>query len=88
MLSPPERGTPKWRVITAAKKISDWLIKALAILIIAIACGAFTPAPGGTMSNFLILALFVVFMGRYTVGPVVWLLKKLAGTKSKDRQDI
>ena len=26
LLSPPERGTPKWRVITAAKKISDWLL--------------------------------------------------------------
>ena len=87
LLSPPERGTPKWRVITAAKKISDWLLLALGFLLIAIAYDALTPARGSIV-NYLMLALSVVSTARFTVGPVVWLLKKLAGTKSKDGQDI
>ena len=86
LLSPPERGTPKWRVITAAKKISDWLIDwlilAMAFLIIARACGAFAPAP--IIGNYLVLALTLAFMARYTVGPVVWLLKKLAGYPAEE----
>ena len=88
LLSPPERGTPKYRVITAAKEISDWLMLALAILLIARACGAFTPAPGGSMGNYLMLALSVVFMGRYTVGPAVWLLKQLAGYRAEDDRNV
>ena len=88
LISPPERGTPKYWDMAAAKEISDWLLVALAILLIARACGAFTPAPGGSMVNYLMLALSVVFMARFTVGPVVWLLKKLVGTGSKDGQDI
>ena len=88
LLSPPERGTPKYRVITAAKEISRWLILTLAILLIARACGAFTPAPGGSMGNYLMLALSVVFMGRYTVGPAVWLLKKLAGYRAEDDRNV
>ena len=88
LLSPPERRTPKWRVITAAMKISDWLLLALGFLLIAIAYDALTPAPGGSIVNYLMLAISAVFTARFTFGPVVWLLKKLVGTKSKDSQDI
>ena len=44
-LSPPERGTARYRVMTAVKEITGWLLIGLAILLIARACGAFTPAP-------------------------------------------
>ena len=87
-LSPPERGTARYRVMTAVKEITGWLLIGLAILLIARACGAFTPAPGGSMGNYLMLALSVVFTARFAVEPVVWLLKKLAGIGRKDSQDI
>ena len=82
-LSPPERGTPKYRATAAAKELSGWLIIALGILLIARACGAFTPAPGSA-GNWLILALSVVFLARYAIRPAVWLLKKLAGYRAED----
>ena len=88
LLSPPERGTPKYRGITVAKEISDWLMLTLAILLIARACGAFTPAPDGSMGNHLMLALSVVFMGRYAVEPAVWLLRKLTGYRAEDDRNI
>ena len=82
-LSPPERGTPKYQAIAAAKEISDWLLVTLGILLIARACGAFTPAPGSTV-NCLMLALSAVFFARYAIRPTVWLLKKLAGYRAED----
>ena len=87
-LSPPERGTLKYRAMTAAKEISDWLILTLGILLIARACGAFIPAPGGSMGNHLMLALSAVFMGRQIVGPAVWLLKQLAGYRANDDRNV
>ena len=44
-LSPPEPGTPRYRVTTAAKEISDWLLITLGILLIAKGCGTFNPPP-------------------------------------------
>ena len=87
LLSPPERGTPKHRVITAAKEICRWLILTLAVLIIARACGAFNPAPGSA-GHHLITALILVFIAWFAIEPVVWLLKKIVGTGSKNGQDI
>ena len=87
LLSPPERGTPKYRVITAAKEISRWLILTLAVLIIARACGAFNPAPGSA-GHHLITALILVFIARFAAEPMVWLLKKLVGIGRKERQGI
>ena len=87
LLSPPERGTPRHGVITAAKEICRWLILTLAILIIARACGAFNPAPGSA-GHHLITALILVFIAWFAIEPVVWLLKKLVGTGSKNEQDI
>ena len=82
-LSPPERGTPKYRATAAAKELSGWLILTLGILLIARGCGAFNPAPGSS-GNWLMLALSVVFFARYAIGPAVWLLKKLAGYRAED----
>lgn len=82
-LSPPERGTPKYRTTAAAKEISGWLLVTLGILLIARACGAFTPAPCSA-GNWLMLALSVVFFARYAISPAVWLLKKLAGYRAED----
>ena len=87
-LSPPERGTPKYRATAAAKELSGWLILTLGILLIARACGAFTPAPGGSMGNYLILALSAVFFARYAISPAVWLLKKLAGYRAEDDRNL
>lgn len=82
-LSPPERGTPKYRAIAAAKELSGWLLLTLGILLIARGCGAFNPAPGSA-GNWLMLALSVVFFARYAISPAVWLLKKLAGYRAED----
>ena len=82
-LSPPERGTPKYRATAAAKELSDWLLVTLGILLIARGCGAFTPAPGSA-GNWLMLALSVVFFARYAISPTVWFLKKLAGYRAED----
>lgn len=87
-LCPPERGTPKYRAIAAAKELYDWLIIALGILLIAGGCGAFNPAPGGSMDNLLLLALSAVFMGRQIAGPAVWLLRKLAGYRAEDGRNL
>ena len=57
LLSPPLRGTTRYRVMTVVKEITDWLLVALAILLIARACGGFNPSPGGSMGNHLMLAL-------------------------------
>ena len=86
-LFPPERGTPKYRAMAAAKELSDWLLVTLGILLIARACGAFTPAPGSA-GNWLMLALSVVFMARYAVRPTVWLLKKLAGYRAEGDRNV
>ena len=86
-LSPPERGTPRYRVTTAAKEISDWLLITLGILLIAKGCGTFNPPPSSA-GNWLILALSVVFLARYAIRPTVWLLKKVAGTGRKEEQGI
>ena len=84
-LSPPEPGTSRYRVRTAAKEISDWLLITLGILLIAKGCGTFNPPPSST-GNWLILALSVVFLARYAIRPTVWLLKKVAGTGRKEEQ--
>ena len=84
-LSPPERGTPRYRVTTAAKEISDWLLITLGILLIAKGCGTINPSPGSAV-NWLILALSVVFLARYAIRPTVWLLKKVTGTGRKEEQ--
>ena len=86
-LSPPERGTPRYRVTTAAKGISDWLLITLGILLIARVCGTFNPPPGSA-GNWLVLALSVVFLARYAIRPTVWVLKKVAGTGRKEEQGI
>ena len=86
-LSPPERGTPRYRVTTVAKEISDWLLITLGILLITKGCGAFNPSPGSA-GNWLILALSVVFLARYAIRPTVWFLKKLAGIGGKEEQGI
>ena len=87
LLSPPERGTPRYRAMTAAKEISNLLLMTLGIILIAKACGSFNAAPGSP-GDYLILALILVFIARFAIGPVVWLLKKLVGPGSKDDQDI
>ena len=78
-LSPLERGTPRYRVTTAVKEITDWLL-------IAKGCGAFNPPPGSA-GNWLILTLSVVFLARYAIRPTVWFLKKLAGIGRKESQN-
>ena len=85
-LSPPERGTPRYRFTTAVKEITDWLLITLGILLIAKGCGAFNPPPGSA-GNWLILALSMVFLARYAIRPTVWFLKKLAGIGKKERQN-
>lgn len=85
-LSPPERGTPRYRVITSVKKITDWLLLALAIPVIARACGGFNP-PDGSMGEHLITVFSLLFAARYLIGPAVWLLRKVVGVGRKDGQD-
>ena len=87
LLSPPLRGTPTYRVMTVVKEITDWLLLAMAILLIARACGGFNPADG-SMDDHFIITFSLLFAARFIIGPVVWLLKKLVGTGSKDGQDI
>ena len=87
LLSPPLRGTPRYRAMTAAKEIIDWLLLAMAILLIARACGGFNPADG-SMDDHFITTFSLLFAARFIIGPVVWLLKKLVGTGSNDGQDI
>ncbi len=82
-LSPPERGTPKYRATAAAKELSGWLFLTLGILLIARGCGAFNRSPGSA-GNWSMLALSVVFFARYAISPAVWLLKKLAGYRAED----
>ena len=84
-LSPPERGTPRYRAITAAKEISKLLFLILGIILIAKACGNFDASPG-TPGNYVILALSVALFARFAAEPVVWLLKKLAGIGRKEEQ--
>ena len=84
-LSPPERGTPRYRVTTAVKEATDWLLITLGILLIAKGCGAFNP-PSGSAGNWLILALSVVFLARFANKPTVWLLRKLVGIGRKEEQ--
>ena len=86
LLSPPERGTPRYRAIAAVKEVSNWLIITLGIILVARACGAFNPDPGSA-GHYLILALILVFTARFVIGPVVWLLKKLIGIGRKEGQD-
>ena len=87
LLSPPERGTPRYRAMNATKDISTLLIFTLGIILIARACGALNPGPGSA-GHYLILALILVFIARFAIGPVVWLLKKMVGTGRKNGQDI
>ena len=87
LLSQPLRGTPRYRVMTVVKEIIDWLLLAMAILLIARACGGFNPADG-SMDDHFIITFSLLFAARFIIGPVVWLLKKLAGTGSKDEQGI
>ena len=56
-LSPPERGTTRYRAITAAKEISKLLFITLGILVIARACGNFDASPGSP-GDYVILALW------------------------------
>ena len=85
-LSPPERGTPRYRAITAAREISNLLLIAMAILIFARACGNFDASPGSP-GNHVLLALWAVVFARFAAEPVVWLLKKLVGIGRKEGQD-
>ena len=85
-LSPPERGTLRYRAITAAKEISKLLFLILAILVIARACGNFDASAGST-GNHVLLALWALVFARFAAEPVVWLLKKLAGIGRKEGQD-
>ena len=85
-LSPPERGTPRYRAIAAVKEVSNWLFLTLGILLIAKACGNFDASPGSP-GNYVILALSVLIFARFATEPVVWLLKKLAGIGRKEGQD-
>ena len=87
LLNPPQRGTPKWWAITAAKGISDSLLFAFGIMLIARACGGFTPADGST-TDYLMIALALLFVARFTIGPALSLLKKLVGHRVKDGLDI
>ena len=87
LLSPPERGTPRCRLITTAKETTNWLLVTLGIILIAKACGGFNPDPGSA-GHYLIQALILLFIARYAVGPVVWLLKKIVGIGRKEGQDI
>ena len=64
LLSPPERGTPRYRAIAAVKEVSNWLIITLGIILVARACGAFNPDPGSA-GHYLILALILVFTARF-----------------------
>ncbi len=84
-LSPPERGTPRYRAITAAKEICNLLFMTLAILVIARACGNFNASPGST-GNHVLLALWAVVFARFAAEPVVWILKKLVGIGRKEEQ--
>ena len=86
LLSPPERGTPRYRAIAAAKEVSNWLLVTLGVILIARACGIFNPPPCSA-GNWLILALSVVFLARYAIRPTVWFLKKLAGIGRKEKQN-
>ena len=87
-LSPPERGTPRYRVIITVKKITALLLLVMAILLIARVCSGFNPADGSTMDDYFVTVFSLLFAARYIIGPVVWLLKKLAGIGRKERQDI
>ncbi len=85
-LSPPERGTPRYRAITAAREISNLLLIAMATLIFARACGNFDASPGSP-GDYVMLALSVVFVARFAAEPMVWILKKLVGIGRKEGQD-
>ena len=85
-LSPPERGTPRHRAITAAKEICNLLFLTLGILVIARACGNLDASPGSP-GGYVTLALWAVVVARFAAEPVVWLLKKLAGIGRKEGQD-
>ena len=85
-LSPPERGTPRYRAITAVKHIANWLLIAMSILIFARACGKFDASPGSP-GEYVMLAFSVVFVARFTAEPMVWILKKLVGIGRKEGQD-
>lgn len=87
LLSPPERGTPRYRAIAAVKEVSNWLLITLGIILVARACGAFNPPPGSA-GAYLILALSVVFFARFANKPTVWLLRKLVGIGRKEVRDI
>lgn len=87
LLSPPQRGTPKWWATTAASKISDWLLLAFGTMLIAQACGGFTPA-AGSKSGLLMFALAALFTAQYATEPAVALLKKLTGHRAEDGRDI
>ena len=60
---------------------------ALGIILIATACGNFNASPGSPV-NYVIVALSALFVARFAVEPVVWLLKKLVGIGRKEGQDI
>ena len=85
-LSPPERGTPRYRAIIAAKEISKLLFLILGILVIARACGNFDASPGSP-GGYVTLALWGVVVARFGAEPVVWILKKLVGIGRKEEQD-
>ena len=85
-LSPPERGTRRYRVTTAIKEVTDWLLVTLGIMLIARACGNLDTPPG-SMASYLMFALSVVCFARFANKPTVWLLRKLVGIGRKDGQD-
>ena len=86
LLSPPERGTPKYWAITAARESSNLLLLGMGFMLIARACGNLDTAPG-SMAAYLMFALSVLFMARFTIGPAISLLKKLVGMGRKEGQD-
>ena len=87
LLCLPQGGAPGWRAISAAKGITGWLLLALGAMLVAGACGGFTPADGSVSDHFM-KALILLFVARYTTGPAVSLLKKLIGHLVEDVRSI
>ena len=87
MLETPERGTAKWKAITAAKEVRSALLIALAILIIVKASGGFTLPEGPLESYFnLGIALFLILM--YGLAPTLLFVAKKIAQRAKDGEDV
>ena len=76
LLAAPEHGTPRWWALTVAKVVLDWLMMAVAILIMARACGGFTQMEGN-IDQYFKMSVGLFLIGRFTIGPAVALLQRL-----------